>query len=82
MCLEKIKKLYKTAGKCDNQHQYKAMLESAMVSTPEGCTYNILMTPNPYVSTKKPSAIKSIHQFSETLYVKHKTAVRGLGTAK
>ena len=82
MCLENIKKLYKTAGKCDNQHHYKAILESAMVSTPEGSTDNSLMTPNPSVSNKNPSAIKSLHQFSETLDVKHKTAVRRLGAAK
>ena len=53
-----------------------------MVSTPEGCTDNSPMTPNPSVSNKHPSARKSLHQFSDTLYVKHKTAVRMFGTAK
>ena len=37
-CLEKIKKLYKHAGKCDNQQKLQDILESAMVSTPEGFT--------------------------------------------
>ena len=32
-CLENIKKLYKQAGKCDNQQQFKDILEADMVST-------------------------------------------------
>ena len=35
-CLENIKSLYKYAGKHDNRQQYKAIIEAAMVSTPEG----------------------------------------------
>ena len=31
-CLENIKKLYKQAVKCDNQQQFKDILEAAMVS--------------------------------------------------
>ena len=65
-CLENIKKLYKTASKCEYQQQYKAIIEAAMVSTSEGCKNNSPMTPNPYVSTKNPSAIKSLRQFTET----------------
>ena len=53
-----------------------------MVLTPEGFTSNIPTTPNPYVSTKKPSAIKSLHQFTESLDVKHKTVVCRFGAAK
>ena len=34
-CLENIKKLYKQAGKCDDQQQFKDIIETAMVSTPE-----------------------------------------------
>ena len=37
-CLENIKKLYKQAGKCDGQQQFKDILEADMVSTPEGFT--------------------------------------------
>ena len=33
-CLEKIKKLYKHAGKCGNQQQFKDILEADMVYTP------------------------------------------------
>ena len=32
-CLKNTKKLYKTAGKCDDQNQYKTIIEAAMVST-------------------------------------------------
>ena len=34
-CLEKINKLYKYAGKFNDQQQYKAILEAAIVYTPE-----------------------------------------------
>ena len=40
------------------------------------------MTPNPYVSTKSPSAIKSLRQFIDTFYVKHKTDVHRFDTDK
>ena len=34
-CLGNIKKLYKQAGKCNDQQQFKYILEASMVSTPE-----------------------------------------------
>ena len=34
-CLQNINKLYKHAGKCDNQQLLKYILDAAMVSTPE-----------------------------------------------
>ena len=43
-CLENIKNLYKSAGKCDDQHQYNEILEAAMVSTPEAFTDNSPMS--------------------------------------
>ena len=36
-CLENIKELYKTSGKCEDQHHHMAMIEAVMISTPEGC---------------------------------------------
>ena len=69
------KKLNKTAGKCDYQQQYKAIIEAEMVATPEGCTKNSPITPHPSVSTKTTNARKSLCQFSETLDVKNKTTV-------
>ena len=74
--------LYKTVGKCDNRQQFKAIIEAAMVSTPEGCTNNSLMTHNPYVSTKKSIAIKSLPKFTETFNVKHNNTVCRYGAAK
>ena len=47
-CLNNIKKLYKSAGKCD-----KVILESAMVSIPEGFTDNSSMSYSPSVNDKK-----------------------------
>ena len=73
---------YKTTGKCEDQQNYKAMIEASLVSTSEGCTKNTLMAPNPHVSTKKPSAIKLLHQFTETLDFRHKTAVQRFGAVK
>ena len=58
------------------------MIEAALVSTPEGCTNNIPMIHNPSVSTKKPIAIKSLHQFIETFDVKNNTSDRRFGAAK
>ena len=44
-CLENIKQLHKQAGKCDNQKQFKYILEDDMVSTPEGFTDDIPILP-------------------------------------
>ena len=58
--LQNINKLYKHAGKCDDQQQFKDILEAAMVSTPEGFTNNsprYAMTSTP---VKKRIAIKSL----------------------
>ena len=53
-----------------------------MVSTFKGCKNNSMMTPNLFVYTKNLSAIKSLRQFSETLYVKNNDAILWLGVAK
>ena len=47
-----------------------------MVSTPEGFTENIPMSPSQYMTVKNPSAIKYLHQFLDTLEFKPKTSVR------
>ena len=69
-CLENIKKLYKQAGKCDDQQQLKDILEAAMVSTPEGFTDNIPISPMTSTPVKKPSARKSLCMFTNILEVK------------
>ena len=53
-----------------------------MVSTPEGFTNSSTMAPNLYVYNKKPSAIKSLHKFTETLDIKHKTGICRFGASK
>ena len=62
---EKNWKWYKTVGRGDDQHNYKAILEASMVSTPEVCTDKSPMTPNQYEPNKNPSARKSLRWFSE-----------------
>ena len=44
-CLKIIKKLYKQAGKCDDQQQFKDILEADVVYTIERLTYDSLITP-------------------------------------
>ena len=82
ICLGITQKLYNSAGKCDDQQQYKAILEAAMVSTPELLTNNIPMSSVPYVPVKQPNARKSLRQFSETLNFKPNNDVCRLCVAK
>ena len=77
-CLENIKKLYKQAVKCDNQQQFKDILEAAMVYTPEGFTINSTMSPRKSTPVKKPSARKSLCMFTNIVDVK-KTAYHQVG---
>ena len=44
ICLENTKYIYKLSGKCDDQQQYKTIIEAAMVSTPEVFTDNSPMS--------------------------------------
>ena len=39
-CMNNIKKIYQHAGACDDQQNLKYIQESALLSTPEGFTYN------------------------------------------
>ena len=65
--LENIKKLYKHAGKCDNQKQFKDIFETAMVSTPEGFIDDIPVSPMTSTSVNKPRAQKSLCLFKKNL---------------
>ena len=53
ICLENILKLYKCAGKCDDQHQYKTIIESEMVSSPEEFSDKNPSLPDQYDTAKK-----------------------------
>ena len=52
-----------------------------MVSTPEGLTENSPLSPGPSMTVKNPSAMITLHQFSEVLNTKINTAVHRLGAA-
>ena len=69
-CLENIKKLYKQAGKCDDQKKFKDILEDDMVSTPEGFTDDIPISPMTPTPFKKPLAQKSLCLFTNNLDIK------------
>ena len=67
-CLESIKKLYKQAGKCDEQQQFTDILEVDLVSNPEGFTDNIPIYPRTSTPVKKPSARKELYMFTRLLF--------------
>ena len=81
-CLQNIKKLYKNSGKCDDQQQFKDILEAAMVSTPEGFTNTSPRSPMTPKPAKRPSTRKSLCLFTNILDVKKKGATRRFGASK
>ena len=76
------KKLYKYAGKFDDQQQYRSILKSATASTPQGFTDNSLMSTIQSVTVKNAIARKSLRHFLYILEVKPKTAVIRFCAAK
>ena len=68
-CLGEIKNLYKSYGKCNYQHKYKAILEAFIVSTPEVLEYNSPMDTGKVLTMNNPSSIKSLTQFLALLNV-------------
>ena len=81
-CMNNIKKIYKHAGKCDDQQNLNDIIDAAMVYTPEGVTYNSHNAPITSTSVKKPSAGKSLSLFTNALDVKPKIAKRRIVAAK
>ena len=82
ICMNKIKKIYKHAGKCDDQQNLKDILEADILSNTEGLTdnsTNVNMTSTP---VKKPSASKALYLFTTILDVKPTTAKRRFAAAK
>ena len=69
-CIENTKKLYKQAGKCDNQQQFKEILEDAIVSTSEGFTDNSTISPMISIPVNKPWAQKKLCLFTNILDMK------------
>ena len=80
--LENTKKLYKYTGKCDDQHQYKAILESEIFSNPEEFTDKSPVSLDQSEPVKNTSASKSLYLFSSVLDIKQKTYVCRLGATK
>ena len=82
ICMKNIKKIYQHTGKCDDQQNIKDILEAAILSTPEGFTYN---SPNVHMTSSlvnKPSARKSLCLFTNILAVKPTTAKRRFVAAR
>ena len=74
--------MYKQAGKCADQQQFKDIIEAAMVSTPEGLTNDSTTSPTTSTPFKKPHARKSLCLFTNILDVKKKTDTRQFRAAK
>ena len=81
-CLKNIKKIYKHAGKCDDQQNIKDVLDAAMVLTQEGVIDNIPNVPMTSTPVKKPSARKSLCLFTNIFDVKNRTAKRCIRAAE
>ena len=74
ICLININKLYQHAGRCNNQQQFKIILEAAIVSAIEGFTNNSTISLMNLTSVNKPSARKSLCIFTNIVDVKNKTS--------
>ena len=75
-CMNNIKNIYQHAVKFDDQQNLKYILESALLSTPDGFTDNSPNVPTISTPVKKPSARKSLCLFTTILDVKPKRAKR------
>ena len=47
ICMNNIKNIYQHAGKCDGKQNLKVIIDTDILSTPEGVTYN---TPNVHMT--------------------------------
>ena len=80
--MKNIKKIYQYAGNCNDQQNLKDILETDILSTPEGFTDN---SPNMHITSspvKKTSDKKSLCLFTKILAVKPTTAKRRFVAAK
>ena len=80
--LKTSKNLYKQSGKCEDQQQFKFIIEADMVSTHEGFTGDSPIYSSTSTPVKKPHARKSLCLFTNILDVKKKTATRRVGASK
>ena len=75
-CLENIKKLYTFSVKCNDQLQFKEIIEGSIVYTTEIFTDNSPMSIGTSIIIKKFSARKSLRLFTEFLNVKKLLSAR------
>ena len=80
--MNNIKEIYQHAGKCDDQQNIKGVLEAALLSTPEGFTYNSPNVHMPSTPVFLKSSRKSLCLFTNILDVQPKTAKRCFVAAK
>ena len=66
----KTSKIYKKSGKFDDHQQFKYILETAMVYTPDYYPTTVLYLPGHHRQSKKLSARKSLCMFTNVLEVK------------
>ena len=71
--MNNITNIYQHAGKCEEQQNLKDILDAAMVSNPEGFTYNSPNVPMTSTPVKKPCDRKSLCLFTNILDVRPKT---------
>ena len=71
--MNKTKKIFQHAGKCDDQQNLKDILEADLLYTKEGVTVNSPNVPLKSTPIKKPSASKSLCLFTNILNVKTET---------
>ena len=70
ICLENVKNLYKSDFKCDDQQQYKYILEAEVVSTPKQFNDKSQFLSDQYEPDKNLSAGKPLRQFFDSLDIK------------
>ena len=80
--MNNIKKIYQHAGRCDDKKNLKDILDSDMVSNPEGFTDKIPNLPLTSTPVKKLIARKSLCLFTNIFDVIKKTEKRRIGAAK
>ena len=80
--MKNIKHICQHAGECDDQQNLNDIIDAAILSTPEGFTYDRPNVPMPSTPVKKPSIRKSLCFFTNILDVKPKTAGRCFVAAK
>ena len=67
--------IYQHADKCDDQQKFKDIIKAAIKYTPVEITDDSPSLPKPQTIIKKPSARKSPRLFTNTFYVKNRTAI-------